>query len=207
MEIMLLGTRASGKTSFMDASKVMLSKGYRGYYTDELDFVRKIKVGKKLRKGEYRTTINTNQYSMSIQKGRIFRREAGAIKWVDYRGESIEFDEAYWIQDAMEESDGVILFIDANLYESSRMTALHYLDLLFGIVNKLEFNNPPLAIVLTKCDMIDMQPHDLLANIMEEVDQRLNIQLNFEIFTSSIKDRKNHPPAKPLIWLYREISR
>lgn len=147
------------------------------------------------------------------------------IEWEDYRGEDIQAGRAEWLVSSIRESDGIIMIVDACELDSqlgenggnhngNEYAAMH-IEMLADLVNEVGGICPPIAIVLTKYDLVDEQTVENTPNkIMREVTMLLAYGLidrdndyNCEVFLSTNKKNKmkKYPPASALYWLIENI--
>lgn len=171
MKIVELGHSGVGKTTYMASMYGALQNRINGFSLkarDSGDHARLLALSTAIKTNKYpAATEQRSEYDFDLQ---YQGNNALRFCYADYRGkairESSDSDEARFLQRDLSEADGIMLFCDCQALvrgdsrtnEIRRMTAL--------VSNALKGLNHPisLAIVLTKVDLVEEFPENLLAS-------------------------------------------
>jgi GTPase SAR1 family protein len=170
MKIVELGHSGVGKTTYMASMYGALQNRINGFSLkarNSSNHTRLLSLATAIKTNQYpAATEQRSEYDFDLQ---YQGNNALLFSYADYRGkairESSDSEEARLLQRDLSESDGIMLFCDcqalvrgdSRINEIRRMTAL--------VSNALKGLNHPisLAIVLTKVDLVEEFPENLLA--------------------------------------------
>ncbi|NEA30709.1 hypothetical protein [Streptomyces sp. SID13031] len=223
LTITALGTRGSGKTTFLLGMYAELSAGRKGYFlnaTDpDVDLVLAERWDKLLEDGELPppNLADNIPYTFLFLDG---LSPLLAIDWLDYRGGALsdargaESGDVAGLQDRLERSDSVYLVIDGGylvepVTESTRRDILgrtglrRMTSLLQNAVQarmKADEPLPSIVILITKADLIPPWRRDSLDAVVREVQELIGIGFSQGLSTLvcpvTLGHFGLHPPAR-----------
>ena len=183
MNILMIGNKASGKTTYMASSLGLLQKSIKGFSIEtgsdtELWFKNLFNA---IKSGEYPSPTDKRlEYKFEL----FYNNTQKVLKfeWLDYNGGVISESDADHLKQDIEKSEGVMLFLEAEALLKNRPSVHKFRRILNLISEHMEICTLPLfsvIIVLTKYDKIpsNVGLNDVIANhIQSFVDTAKNNQ-------------------------------
>ncbi|MFN0281222.1 MAG: TRAFAC clade GTPase domain-containing protein [Kineosporiaceae bacterium] len=170
MQIVMLGHTNAGKTSYMSAMyREMAVKGAGGFSVRAVDpqhHRRLLSTGRALLEGRYPDPSDRrHEYALSL-------RHAAAplldFTWKDYRGgamlDRLDVEDAAQLIADLKSADGILLFLDSLDLQRNAVARQKIRNLTAVIFSALEGRQAPtpVAITLTKSDLLDVSAGDRL---------------------------------------------
>ncbi len=157
MNILMLGNKESGKTTYMVSAFGLLSGGINGFYIRTEDTVRSWfkRLFSEIRAGVYPSaTDKRRDYNFTLYHN---QNKVLDFNWIDYNGGVITDASVEELTGDIENAEGVMIFLEARALWENNVSEHRFRRILALIFNRLENSNLPLfslIIVLTKFDQI-----------------------------------------------------